>query len=334
MAGSKKKVLFDSYDFKFIRDIISYYENHPEYVVKVNKCSWHGDSESGEIERRKLLNWADIIVAEWCLGNAVWFSENKLPHQKLFIRLHRHEITTVFLRKLILKNVDKIIFIAPYIQSYVENMINLPKVKSVLIYNAVDVDKFNLPKLNQSIFNIGMMGYCPKLKRLDKALAGFEELKKLDDRYNFYIKGAHPIEYKWLWDKETERKYYKELFNNINQSKFKHSIIFESWGNNVHEWLRKIGFLLSTSDIEGSHQAVAESMASGSIPFITGWKGPELIYPSEFVKKDVGEIVKSIVYYTKNKRLYEDKQKEAIEYCYQNFDIDKICSKWEQLMQD
>jgi glycosyltransferase involved in cell wall biosynthesis len=332
LSDSKKKLLFDGHDFKFITDILRYYENRSDCIVKVNPCHWDGESLSGENERKQLLNWADVIIAEWCLGNAVWYSRHKLPHQKLFIRLHRHEITSTFPRKLNLNNVDKIIFIAPYIQNHVENMINLPKDKSILIFNAVDVDRFNRPKLSQSLFNIGMIGYCPKLKRLDKALAIFEELKKEDDRFRFYIKGAHPSEYQWLWGKETERKYYEELFNYIKHSQFKYSIVFEGWGNDVHEWLRNIGFLLSTSDIEGSHQAVAESMSSGSIPFITGWKGAELVYPTEFVKKDSAEIVQSILNFTRNKELYAAKQKEVLAYCYQHFDLDKVCSEWDQLL--
>lgn len=332
MSDSIKKLLFDGHDFKFLTDIIRYYENRPDCIVKVNPCNWEGESVSGEAERIQLLKWADVIIAEWCLGNAVWYSRHKLPHQKLFIRLHRHEITSAFPRKLNLENVDKIIFIAPYIQDYVEKMIGLPKDKSVLIFNAVDVDRFNLPKTPQALFSIGMIGYCPKLKRLDKAIAVFKELKKADDRFNFYIKGSHPSHYKWLWIKEEERKYYEELFDSIKHSKFMHSILFQGWGNDVHEWLKNVGFILSTSDIEGSHQAVAESMSSGSIPLITGWSGSELIYPVEFVKKDIYEIVESIVSYTKNKGLFDNKQKEVIAYCYQHFDIDKVCSEWDQLI--
>jgi hypothetical protein len=39
------------------------------------------------------------------------------------------------------------------------------------------------------------------------------------------------------------------------------------------EWLRGIGFILSTSDSEGSHHAIAEGIASGCVALVKRWPG-------------------------------------------------------------
>lgn len=323
----KIKILFAAHDFKFINGIIQYFENHPDFIVKIDK--WLGHNKHNENQSRQLLNWTDVIVAEWCLGNAVWYSKNKRPHQKLFIRLHKQEITTHYPQLLNLKNVDKMIFIAPFIQQYMTEKINLPRSKSILIFNAVDVGKFQLEKIKEAVFHIGILGVCPLIKRLDKAITIVEKLKKIDDRYTLFIKSKLPQEYPWLWKKAEEREYYEKLFDHINKSPYRNSIIFEGWGDNVHEWFRKIGIILSTSDIEGSHQAVAEGMASGTIPIINGdWKGSEFIYPKEFITRDVDQAVRTITSYSGNHDLYSAKQKEVNQYCYEHFRTEKICDQW------
>jgi hypothetical protein len=88
-------------------------------------------------------------------------------------------------------------------------------------------------------------------------------------------------------------------------------------------WFEKIGFLLSTSDHEGSHQSVAEAMVSGSIPIIRNWKGAELLYPKNYVFLDPEEAVDLIMHYSKHKH-YEFARQKNRHFAEQNFDAAKI----------
>ena len=330
MNENKTKLLFAGQDLKFMKEIIHYFKKDPHYIVEVDE--WSGHTRHDERKSLKLLNWADIIIAEWCLGNAVWYSKRKMPHQKLFIRFHRHEINTKYPELLNLSNVDKIIFIAPMIKSLLEKRLDLPREKSVLIYNAVPVEKFNLQKSPDAIFRIGMIGYSPMLKRPDRAYSLLKELKKFDERYSLHIKGAHPSTYSWLWGNPGERSFYEQFFSEIEQSRYKYSIQFEEWGTNIPEWFQKIGFIISVSDIEGSHQAVAEGMSSGSIPFITGWKGAEQIYPQKYIKNNIEEMAEGRNFYSKDRELYLKDQRFVKEYSNKNFDLEMICSRWRELI--
>ncbi|WP_216828233.1 glycosyltransferase family 4 protein [Alkalihalobacterium elongatum] len=326
----KIKLLFASHDYKFMKEIIEFFKDNLIFDIKFD--TWDSFKKHNEKKSRDYLNWADVIVAEWCLGNAVWYSKNKLPHQKLFVRLHRFETSTEYLKKLEIKNINKLIFVGPHYQRVVEEIINIPTEKKRVIYNTVDVNKFKKSKSNHSFFNIGMLGYHTKRKRPDKALDIFEQLRKVDNRYTLYFKGQHPSKVKWVWNKDHQRNYYEVLFDRIKTSPYKDSIIFDQWDTAVHKWFKKIGVILSTSDDESFHLAVAEGMASGSIPMITGWDGADKIYPKEFIKKDVQEIVKTIQYLQKNPYVYKAKQKKVIEYCKNHFDINKTGEQWLEII--
>ena len=40
----------------------------------------------------ELVDWADVIICEWCGPNAVWYSKHRRTGQRLFVRLHRFEL--------------------------------------------------------------------------------------------------------------------------------------------------------------------------------------------------------------------------------------------------
>ncbi len=49
------------------------------------------------------------------------------------------------------------------------------------------------------------------------------------------------------------------------------------------EWYRKIDFIISPSDHESFHYAVADGMVSGCIPLIWPWEQAKDIYGDEYV---------------------------------------------------
>lgn len=97
----------------------------------------------------------------------------------------------------------------------------------LMIYNLVDTNKFKIEKHNGAQYNLGMVGYCPKLKRLDRALDIFESLWNMDRRYALYIKGKSPKDYSLLWRRVKERTYYESLLKRIEESEWRNNIIFD-----------------------------------------------------------------------------------------------------------
>lgn len=323
-----KTILINGHDLKFLTHVINYFKNNSQYRVLIDEMPGHEITDTRKSS--KLLKDADLVFCEWALGNAEWYSKNLLPGQKLVIRLHHQEINLKYIKAIDYSKVDKIIFIC---QENLEIFLDrFPHLRSIctLIYNVIDCTGLCQPKTPGADFNLGFIGSSPMRKAPHHALNVFMKLRQNDSRYTLSFKGKHPWEYPWLWKRSEEQAYYRELYGKINNSPFSDAIVFDPHGNDMPHWFSKIGFILSTSDHEGSHQAVAEGMASGSIPVIRNWDGADKIYPERFVVKSENEAVEFI-------KTMHDRRKysEAVEfvklYARENFDIPVITSAYDRL---
>ncbi len=321
-------ILFNGHDFKFLKLLIDYYKQRPGCQVIIDDIPGHAMShiESSLL----LLKKADLVFCEWALGNAVWYSQNKKEHQKLVIRVHNQEMTLPYLDTIYWPNVDKIIFICPKNLELFQNRYPALVPKSCLIYNLIDCNDFNVPKMPGSEFNLGLMGTAPKIKAPHLAFEILQKIRRIDDRYTLHIKGKHPWEYNWLWRREDERIYYEDLYREINTSCDANAVIFDSHGNDVSVWFSKIGFILSTSDREGSHQSVAEGMASGAIPVIRNWAGASKIYPPQFVFASVDEAVE-LIQTARFSKGFSDQVEEIQRFSFAHFDLPVIINQYNQL---
>jgi len=275
------KILVNGHDFKFLTHLIDYYNRLPGFRVVLDEIPGHNMSH--EDVSRRLLPEADLIFCEWALGNAAWYSQNKRENQRLFIRLHHQEINLRYLEDINWGNVDQIIFICQENRDIFLRRFPFMKDRTSLIYNLIDCQSLGLDKLPGAYFNLGFIGSAPKRKSPHLAIEILKRLREKDDRYTLSIKGKHPWEYPWLWRSNDEREYYDKMYKEIRNSQWANAIVFDPHGNDIPEWFSKIGFLLSTSEHEGSHQSVAEGMASGTIPVIRNWAGAAKLYPPEFV---------------------------------------------------
>ena len=329
-VAAKKRILFAGHDFKFLRPVLDFYKKHPSYEVVMDEYSGHVIKDKSR--SNKLLDQADIVFCEWCMGNAEWYSHNVRDGQKLIIRFHRQEIETTFLDRIKWERVHRIVFIC---QEMMDQMLRrFPSIKNraVLIYNLVDCERFDIPKLPWAEFNLGLLGSAPELKAPHLAFEMLKILKQLDKRYTLFIKGKHPWEYKWLWQRPESRKYYENFYNGVNTSPYTNSIVFDPHGDDVPEWFTKIGFILSTSDYEGSHQAVAEGMASGTIPVIRNWKGASTLYPEKYVFNTVADAVELITKWNSPAN-YTTEHEEVREFAKTHFCALHIIKQYEKLFE-
>jgi glycosyltransferase involved in cell wall biosynthesis len=327
-ARSRIRILFAGHDFKFLTPLLSRLERDPRYEVLMDQYQGHVIKDTAR--SAQLLARADLIFCEWSLGNAEWYSQHKRPDQPLVIREHLQGIRLPFLDRIEWNNVDRFIFCARGMMQEFLATRPFMAARSELIYIPIDCAAFDQPKLEGANFNLGVIGISPKRKAAHLAVEIFERLKREDSRYTLFIKGKHPWEYPWLWRKADERKYYHELYAHIHASPYANSMVFDGFGADVSDWFSKIGFILSTSDFEGSHQAVAEGMAAGAIPVIRNWTGAELLYPERHVFSTVDQAVDAI-------RGLRDRQHYLAEgdasrsFAREQFDQDEICDRLERL---
>lgn len=318
------KILIAGHDLKFIQFYIDHLQKSSH---QVELDIWENHVAHDVKKSFELLDWAEVIFCEWGLGNVLFYSKYKRKNQKLIVRLHRQELETTYLMDSDIDNIDSFITVSPYIYEEFSRTFNLPREKMNLIFNNVNLTDFKNYGDEDRKFNIGMVGYLPKLKRMDIALDIFEELYKNDQRYTIHFKGKRPEELKWLWRIDEEREYYEAQFKRIESSQWKDNVFFEPFGD-VVEFYNRMEFILSVSDVESFHLAVAEGMACGAIPIIMNWEGAKTIYNNYYFISNV----KDTLDYVKNKRknrnqITNDMKKEV-----KTFDQDNVIKEIDEIL--
>ena len=291
-ATAPTRIVVAGHDLKFFRPMLDALRCNPRFDVLLDE--YDGHTIQDEVRSARLLEQADLVFCEWCLGNAVWYSHHVRAGQRLIVRLHLQERGLPYLDGVDWTRVDRLIFIAPGVMS--ECLATRPGLRdrSTLIYNPIDCSDLDRPKLPDAHFNLGVIGTSPMRKRPDLAVDILERLRRHDRRYTLFVKGQMPWDYDWLWKQAGERQYYEAFYERVRSSPDANAIVFDPPGPDVPQWLTKIGWMLSTSDFEGSHQAVAEGMASGAVPVIRDWPGADQIYPTGYVFHDSDEAAATI----------------------------------------
>ncbi|HEY7031741.1 MAG TPA: hypothetical protein VH482_10455 [Thermomicrobiales bacterium] len=279
--GRPVRIRVAGHDLKFMRDLLDHFGANDAYRLDIER--WDEGAWEKLLNRAEADAWPDIVFCEWCHRNAEWYSRNKRPHQRLVIRLHRYEMGQRYVQLIKWENVDRIVFITDELRQ--EFLASVPSMvdRAIVIRNTVACDVLDRAKRPGAEFTLGLLGILPKRKAPRLAVRILEGLHAHDARYRLHIKGLHPWELPSVSADPTERSYYEALYRGIRSGDLTRSMTFSRHGPDVAEWFAGIGFVLSTSEDEGSHQAVAEGMASGCVPIIRGWDGAEWQYPAKYV---------------------------------------------------
>ena len=297
-------VVFAGHLLHFARPLIEHLRSDPRYDVLVD--SWQGHSVHDESSSESCLDGADVIFCEWCLGNAVWYSKRKRPGQRLLVRLHRQEYfgsnRPQYLEKVDWEAVDAAIAIAPYFRDELRATGLVRPERVHLIPNLFDTARFERPKPADARFELGVVKYTPMRKRPDLAIEIFERLKDSEPRFRLTFVDKSPDLKPWVSSRPTERAFLTRFLGSLDVSRHRSSISFHDHTDDMPAWFSRIGILLSTSDSEGSHQAVAEGMASGAVPIIRNWPGADRLYPSRYVFTSVDQAVERIRWATDRHR--------------------------------
>jgi glycosyltransferase involved in cell wall biosynthesis len=328
-SGAPLRVVIAGHDLKFFTPLIQYFRLQPDLEVRVDQ--WAALGEHDEAASRELAEWADVIICEWCGPNAVWYSRHKKPSARLLVHLHRFELYSPYPGQVKIGNVDQVICVSDHYTSLTREKTGWPAAKVVTVANPLNIAQLDRPKLDGARFNLGLIGIVPSRKRLDLALDVLEELRRDDDRYQLYVKGAMPWEYWWVWQHQEERAHYSGAFRRIQRSPLlQDAVVFDDAGPDVPAWLRRIGFVLSTSDDESFHVSPAEGMSSRAIPVIRHWPGAETIYDKRWIEETPADMAAAIAALSPAEA-WEPARQSAFEDV-QGFELGRVCREWHRLI--
>ena len=73
------------------------------------------------------------------------------------------------------------------------------------------------------------------------------------------------------------------------------AVSFEPWGNDVAAFYRKTDIILSPSDFESFHYALADGVLSGCLPLVWPWDEATTIYTDDWIVADTEEASKRVM---------------------------------------
>ncbi|WP_243713441.1 glycosyltransferase family 1 protein [Actinomadura sp. 6K520] len=318
------------HDLKFFTRLLDYLRSRPDMEVRVDH--WAALKAHDEERSQDLVDWADVVICEWCGPNALWYAKRKRPDQRLLVRLHRFELYAAWPRQLKIDAVDQVICVSPHYTSLTREMTGWPAEKVVTVPNWVDDAQLDRRKLPGAEHHLGMIGIAPSRKRLDLALDVLEELRRDDPRFTLFVKSKLPWDYWWIWQKDEERAHYEKVFRRIRRSRLlSGGVVFDSYGRDVASWLRRIGFVLSTSDDESFHLAPAEGMASGAVPALLPWPGADTIYDTRWIHETPSAMAASIAA-TVSENRWETEGALARTQVTAAYGLTEVCRQWTDLL--
>jgi glycosyltransferase involved in cell wall biosynthesis len=328
-AAPPLRVVIAGHDLKFFTPIIEYFRLQPGLEVRMDQ--WAGLGEHDEAVSKELAEWADVVICEWCGPNAIWYSRHKRRDARLLVHLHRFELYSHYPGQVRIGNVDQVICVSEHYARLTREHTGWPAAKVTSVPNPLDVSQLDRPKLDGAAFHLGMIVIVPSRKRLDLALDVLEELRRDDDRYLLYVKSKMPWEYWWVWQLPAEREHYAGVLRRVQRSPLlRDAVVFDDAGPDVAAWLRRVGFVLSTSDDESFHVAPAEGMASRAVPVIRHWPGAETIYDQRWIHETPADMAAFIASLAS-----PDDWRAAGQAAHEQtraFDLGTVCRSWHRLL--
>lgn len=290
----KKTLVIAGHDLKFIKPFYPYFT---KAGIRLLLDFWTGHNQHNELVSKRLVSQADTVFCEWMLGNAIWYAKNKRVGQKLVGRLHAQEMRSPLFDIVPFEAFDTVIFVGPHMLRNAQKRNPVLNRNGVVIYNGVDIEALQaVPRKPTNGKVLGLVGLVPQSKRLDRALDILKELRREDDGYILRAKGKRPEEYAWMVsDRPEEMAWYDAQYRRLKEDpNLKGAVIFDAHGNDMPEWYAGIDYILSVSDHESFHLAIAEGAAAGCTPISLPWEGADEIYPKEWVYPDAKAAAKGI----------------------------------------
>lgn len=292
-AGARRRLLVATHDDKFLVAALRRLEERPDLEIRHQR--WKNPRVPPDEGPEAQSAWPEVVFCEWCCAQAVWWSRNKAPGQRLIVRLHRFEAFEPHPREVDWRAVDALIVVSDHFRELAIREFGVPASIIHVLPQYVDTAEFDRPKLARASRTVGLVGINALAhKRPDRAIDYLERLVARDPRFTLRIRSRLPWEYGWVWvGRPHERQAFTELFRRCMEPPLARHVQFDRAGNDMGEWFRSVDFILSSSDTEGCHTSVAEGMAAGCWPVCWAWPGAASVYGAEHVHDSVDAMVEA-----------------------------------------
>lgn len=290
----KPRLLVAGYGLQFIEKALPGLSEY--FSIRIDE--WTGHATHDLARSKECLDWAEVIFCEWLLGNAVWYSNNKRPDQKLIVRAHRFELARDLGNRVNDAAVDLYIAVSLFYFEMLIERFGYARKKIRLVPNYINLDSYASNDDPARVFNLAIIGTLPSRKGYLRSLELLKALVELDSRYNLSVYGKSYSDTSWTTRNQEEDAYFEECQNYLERNGLA-SHVHQKGYSDLTVALSNTGFVLSVSDDselpESFHIAPADGFAAGAQGVFLDWRGVEYIYQSETVFPDLDAIKAHIV---------------------------------------
>ncbi|WP_370288551.1 glycosyltransferase [Nocardioides sp.] len=263
-------------------------------LAKLTDDPWVVDALEEKL--RDLLDWADVVLVEWCTETAVLLSTIDPGTTRIVVRLHSYEAWTVNPQLVDFSRVDEVVFVSEHLRELAVGVLPAlavggsatPRVS--VVPNVVDLAPMRRPKLPEARFTLALVGISSIAKDVRWALELVRRLHAHDERYRLLLVGAD-LE---PGTSSLGRAYVADYHREVAQLREQGVVEVLGQRRDVGEVLRRVGVIVSSSTRESQHLAVVEGAASGAVPVVRDWPyfaggahGARTFYPEEWVAAEV-----------------------------------------------
>lgn len=256
--------------------------------------------EDGKAVITRLLKWCDVAYVDFCqtpLREVVGIAA-MLPHVVLAARLHRIEIynSLVADKNLNWGRVDTLFGSAPHvIDRFMAQRAGLSKPKQIIHVptNLADPALFQFTERRwEPPFRLCMLGnFVPKKRQYTLIQCMHDIREQHGEDFLLDIVGS-----RGLWSGYGNPEYFQNCLDLIKDLELEK--VVTNYEKLAHEdvpgFLAREHAIISNSNEEGTHVAIAEAAMTGCIPFVNTWRGARTVYsedvawhfrsPAEFVR--------------------------------------------------
>ncbi|UVY82412.1 glycosyltransferase family 4 protein [Brachybacterium sp. NBEC-018] len=246
------------------------------------------------------IEWADVVLVEWGHHVLTWMSLLELMPRRTVARFHRFEVYTPFPLLTVYPVIDRVLFVSGHVRILLDHLTpHLSRAGSVLeVENFLAHGLGPEPGAGHDPHLLAQVGWVRPVKDVLFTLDLLERLREADPRFRLLLVGPG------LPDSSADDSAHERKVRARLAALPAGSVQILGPRDDVPDVLAGAGWIVSSSLVEGVHEAVMEGLAAGCLPLVRDWPGARAyggartIYREDWVVTDVdaaAERVRSVL---------------------------------------
>lgn len=215
----------------------------------------------------------DVVFFEWA-GPLLVVASHLQIKTPMVVRLHSYELYD-FAPRIHWETVSRVVLVSQAMQRHFSQAYTASADKSIVIYNGVDLRRFQKPE-RQFSGTIGMLGNLIPIKRVYEVVLALYELNRAGHRLSLRIAGPRGT------GADAER-YWLAMQKAVRDLGLEQQVCFVGKVSDPEGFLRDVDIFISNSYWEGQQVALLEAMAMGCYCLAHSWDGADEILPAEYL---------------------------------------------------